>query len=145
MHLLAYPAGHFVVDAMRALVLLPACLALSGCYAALNGQQTTSNGATTTTTSVATRGQVSIGSGKASASFGVPAPAGAPGGQASFSRGASAVLILGLVVAEVVNYLSAMSIDRVQSAAEPRRSIADTCSCYGYRPESGLTSISAPE
>lgn len=128
---------------MRPLVLVPVCLALSGCSVALNGQQTTNNGATTTATSAATRGQASIGAVKASASFGAPAPAGASGGQVSFSRGASAVLIVGLLVAEVVNYFSAISDGRAQSASDPQRSIAGTCSCYGYRPN--LTPVPATE
>ena len=109
---------------MRALVLLPFCFALSGCSVALHGNQTTSGGATTTTTSVATSGQASVGSARVSASFGTPAPQGAPGGQAIFSRGASAVIVLGLVVAETLSYIGARFADTAQPSTGARRSIA---------------------
>jgi len=122
---------------MRALVLLPLCLALSGCSVALHGNQTTSGGATTTTTSAATSGQASIGPARVGASFGTPAPQGAAGGQVAFPRAASAVLLLGLVIAETVNYLGARFGDAPRSQVAPRHSISSTCSCYGYQPPSG--------
>lgn len=122
---------------MRRAVLPLLCLILSGCSVALSGNQTTSGGATTTSTSAATRAQASVGSANVSASFGTPAPQGASGGQVTFSRGASVVLVLGLVVAETVNYLSARFTDRPPSSSAPQRSIAETCSCYGYQPPSG--------
>jgi len=110
------------------LILLPLFLALAGCSVALHGHRTTSGGATTTTASAATR---------AGASFGTPAPRGAPGGQLRLSGGAAAVLVLGLVVAETINYFSARSAGQPQSSSGPQHSIADTCSCYGYQPRSG--------
>ena len=119
---------------MRALALLPFCLALAGCSVALQGNQTMSGGATTTTTSAATSGQASIGPARVNASFGTPAPQGAAGGQVAFSRGASAMLVLGLVIAETVNYLGAKFSDAPPVSSVPQRSIADTCSCYGYQP-----------
>jgi hypothetical protein len=122
---------------MRVLVLLPFCVALSGCSVALSGNQTTSGGTTTTTTSVATAAQASTGAARVSASFGTPAPQGAAGGQATFPRGASAVLVLGLIVAEAVNYLGTKLSGAPPAAPVPQRSIADTCSCYGYQPPSG--------
>lgn len=119
---------------MRALVLLPFCFALSGCSVALHGNQTTSGGVTTTTTSAVTHAQASAGPARVSASFGTPAPQGAAGGQVVFSRGASAVLVFGLVIAETVSYLSAKFSDAPPASSAPQRSIADTCSCYGYQP-----------
>jgi hypothetical protein len=130
---------------MRALALVLISLALSGCSVALSGHQSTGSAAASTTTAAATHGHASIGSAKVSASFGTPAPAGSPGGQISFSRGASAVLILGLVVAEVVNYFSSPSADATPFRSDPGRSIASTCSCYGYQPASQLTSAGATE
>ena len=121
---------------MRALVLLPFCFALSGCSVALHGNQTTSGGATTTTTLAATSGQASVGPARVSASFGTPAPQGAAGGQAALSRGASAVLVLGLIVAETVSYFSAKFSDAPPASSALQRSIAETCSCYGYQPPS---------
>lgn len=108
-------------------------LALSGCAVALSGQESTGNGHTVSTTAAATRGHVSAGSAKLGASFGTPEPAGAAGGQVSFSRGASAILVLGLVLAEMVNYFGSAS-EGTQPAPDPGRSIANTCSCYGYHP-----------
>jgi hypothetical protein len=119
---------------MRVLVLLPFCFALSGCSVALFGNQTTSGGAATSTTSAAMSGQASVGAARVSTSFGTPAPQGAAGGQVVFPRGASAVLVLGLIVAEAVNYLSTKLFDVPPASAAPQRSIADTCSCYGYQP-----------
>ncbi len=122
---------------MRALVLLPLCFALSGCSVALFGNQTASGGAATSTTSVVTSGQASVGAARVNTSFGTPAPQGAAGGQAVFPRGASAVLVLGLIFAETVNYLGAKFSDKPPVSPAPQRSIADTCSCYGYQPPSG--------
>lgn len=119
---------------MRALVLLPFCFALSGCSVALHGHQTTSGGATTTTTSAAISGHASVGPARVGASFGAPAPQGAAGGQVAFPRGASVVLVLGLMIAETVNYLGAKFSDAPPASSAPQRSIADTCSCYGYQP-----------
>jgi len=127
---------------MRALTVLLS-LALSGCSVALSGHQSTA--AASTTTAAATHGHASIGAARLSASFGTPAPAGSGGGQVSFSRGASAFLLLGLVVAEVVNYFSSPSADAMPFRAEPGRSIAHTCSCYGYQPAAQLTSAGTTE
>lgn len=121
---------------MRALILLPLCLSLSGCYVAYSGHQSTGGGVTTTTTGVATRAQVSAGPTRLGASFGTPPAPGAPGGQASLPRGASALLLLGLVIGDTLNYLGAALVEAPQSS--PRRdSIAETCSCYGWKPGKG--------
>ncbi len=119
---------------MRFLLLLPLCFALSGCYAVIGGHQTTGAGATTTTTGAATRLEASAGPARLGASFGTPPAPNAPGGQVAFSRGASAVLFLGLVIADTVNYLGT----RFGNAPRPapqRASIAETCSCYGWKPD----------
>lgn len=118
---------------MRALILLPLCLSLSGCYVAFSGHQNTSGGVTTTTTGAATRAHISGGSGRFGAAFGTPPAPGAPGGQVSLPRGASALLLLGLVIGDTLNYLGARLAGAPPSA--PRRdSIAETCSCYGWKP-----------
>jgi hypothetical protein len=119
---------------MRALVLFPICFALTGCSVALFGNQTASGGAATTTTSVVTTAQASAGAARVGASFGAPAPQGAAGGQAVFPRGASVVLVLGLIAADALNYLSTRFSDAPAARSAPQRSIADTCSCYGYQP-----------
>jgi hypothetical protein len=126
----------------RALVLIATLL--SGCTVALSGQESTGSGGTARTTTAATRGHVSVGSAKVGASFGTPAPAGSGGGQVRFSPGASAVLVLSLVLADVVNYLGSPAAD-AQLAPDPARSIASTCSCYGYQPPVRLTYDAATE
>jgi hypothetical protein len=110
----------------------------------LSGHEATGSGGTASTTTAATRAHVSIGAAKVGASFGTPAPAGSGGGQVSFSRGASTVLVLGLVLADVVNYLGSPAAG-AQLALDPSRSIADTCSCYGYQPPARLTYDAAAE
>lgn len=117
---------------MRASVPLVVSLALSGCTVALHGAETSGGGATGATTSAAVRAQAGGGSARFGASFGAPAPPGAAGGHATFSRGASAVLVIGLVVAEAIHYLKGRP--AADPAGAPQRAIADTCSCYGYRP-----------
>lgn len=118
---------------MRVLMLLPLCLSLSGCYVAYSGHQSSGGGTTTTATGAAVRGQISTGSAQLGASFGTPPAPGTPGGQVSLSRGASALLLLGLVIGDTLNYLGATPAGSQPSA--PRRgSIAETCSCYGWTP-----------
>ena len=119
---------------MRPLVLLPFCLMLSGCYVALSGNQSTGGGVTTTTTAAATTVNASAGSARLGASFGTPPAPNAPGGQVALSRGPSAVLFLGLVIAETVNYLGAR-LGGAPRPEAPRASIAETCSCYGWKPD----------
>jgi len=109
------------------------CLALSGCYVKLHGLQSTSGGVTTTTTSSTVTGSAKVAGGKVSFSSGLAVPPNAPGGHLVLSRGASAVLILGLVIADAVNYMSAkLGVKPPQAQAA---SISETCSCYGYRPD----------
>jgi hypothetical protein len=126
------------------LPLLLICLTLSGCAVNLHGRQSTGAGASiatgTTTTSSISAG-ASAGQAKFSASFGSAPPPGASGGQIGFSRGAAAVLLLGLVIAETVDFIGAPfrqthgTTPAAQPTRAPRASIAETCSCYGWKPE----------
>ncbi len=127
---------------MRLLGLLPFCLMLSGCFVVYSGYQSTSGGVTTTTTAAATTVSGSAGPARFGASFGAPPAPNASGGQVALSRGASAVLFLGLVIADAVNYLGARFGGAPQPAVQ-RASIAETCSCYGWKPD--LTSVPAHE
>lgn len=127
---------------MRALTLLLACFALPGCTVALHGHEAAGSG-TSAATSSALHVQAGAGSARVSGGFGAPAPHGAPGAQASFSRGASVVLIVGLVVAETLHYLGAQFGDPPAPGAGPQRTIAHTCSCYGYQPSDQAAAVPA--
>lgn len=115
---------------MRTAILLLFCLALSGCYVKLHGHQSTSGGVTTTTTSSTVTGSAKTSGARVSFSSGTPISPNAPGGHVSLNRGASAVLVLGLVIADAVNYFSARLGVKPQQTAGASASIADTCSCY---------------
>lgn len=109
---------------------------LPGCAVTLHGNQTTGGGATTTTTGSRVQGSQQSGNARiAIASGTAPAPQ-AGGGQVTFSRGASAVLVAGLVIAGTVEWIS----DWFRAAAPhadraPNRNISETCSCYGWQPD----------
>jgi hypothetical protein len=102
---------------------------LSGCSVAVNSHDRAGSASAVT---ASTQAQIRTGHGSAGLSFGSPAPSGAPGGHASLSRGASAALILALVVADVVHYFTSAPAPAIARA--PAGSIAETCSCYGYQP-----------
>lgn len=120
-----------VRTAMTALL----CLALSGCTVRIHGLQSTSGGVTTTTTSSTVTGSAKVAGGKVSFSSGQPVSPNAPGGHLVLSRGASAVLILGLAIADAVNYMSSkLGAKPAPVASAP---IAESCSCYGYQPVNG--------
>jgi len=112
------------------------CLALAGCYTTLGANQSTS-GSTTTITSSAVSGSVKFAGGQASISFGAAPAPGAPGGQVTFSRGSGAVLLLGLVVVDAVGYFASWLQGAPAQMGQAPASIAETCSCYGYKPVSG--------
>lgn len=118
---------HCPVRAVTAVLL---SLALSGCYVKLHGHQFTSGGVTTTTTSSTVTGSAKASGAKVSFSSGTPVSPSAPGGHISLNRGASAVLVLGLVIADLINYLGA----KPATQAAPREAISETCSCYGHQP-----------
>ena len=113
----------------RCSIILLACLALSGCYVATYGNQSVNGGATSTNTSSQVGATAKFSAGRASFSSGQPVSPGAPGGQVSLSRGGSAIIAVGLVVAEAVQYLGALLSPAPESVPQAV-SIADTCSCY---------------
>lgn len=113
------------------LLLIAAISALAGCSVTMYGQQTTGGGSTATTTGSSIRGSTSVGNARIGGSFGAPPPA--TGGQATLSGGASAVLVLSVVIAELFS-------DWFKPVPAPRElrapgGISHTCSCYGWQPE----------
>lgn len=122
---------------MRALILLPLCLSLSGCYLAFSGHESTSGGVTTTTSAVATSATATFSGGGArvGASFGTPSTPGVPagGGSGTWISGGNSMLLVGLVLGEILNYFADGRSGTPPSA--PRRDpVAETCSCYGWKP-----------
>ncbi len=116
----------------RTAILALLCLALSGCTVTLFGHQSTGGGAATTTTSSQVSGSAKFAGGKASFLSGQPVAPNAPGGHVTLSRGASAVLILGLAIADAVNYFGT----KLGKRPAPDEAISQTCSCY-KQPVSG--------
>lgn len=119
--------------------------ALSGCAVTLHGQQTTGGGSTATTTGSSVQGGTRIGNARLGGSFGTPPAARATGGgQVTFSRGASAVLVLGLAIAGAAELVGDW-FKPAPAAREPLApgGISHTCSCYGWQPE--LTPGSSPQ
>lgn len=115
------------------MVLALLCVALSGCSVALYGNQSSGNGATLTTTSTHVSGsthgshfRVSFSSG------GHPVPPKASGGYVAASGSAAYVLVGIVALADFWNhFLGAPQ----AKPLPPGTRIADTCSCYGYKPE----------
>jgi len=111
---------------------------LTGCAVTLHGVQTVSGGQSATTTGSSVQGGGRIGNARVAGSFGAPPPANAAGGQISFSRGASAVLVLGVLIAgavdEIGNWFRSPAVPGVERL--PEQPISQTCSCYGWRPGS---------
>lgn len=113
--------------ATRAGVVLLGCLPLTGCYVNLYGVQSTSGGTTTTTTASQVSGSARFAGGRIAFSSGQVPPPGAHGGHAYLGKGASAVLITGIVIADLVNYIRGEPKARALPA-DTR--IMETCSCY---------------
>jgi hypothetical protein len=116
-----------MTPAARTLFVVTLCLALSGCFATFHGNQSTAGGTTTTVTSGQVSGSARFAGGRASFSSGQAVPANASGGTVKLSGNAAAVLVVGLVIADLVNYL------RGQPQAKPLppgTAISHTCSCY---------------
>ena len=107
------------------LLLLP--LALSGCFVKVSGLESTGGGSRTTTMSSQVAGSGTFSHGAASFSSGPRLSPGAPGGHATLGKTASGVLIVGLVFADLWNYIVRPPQARPLSADER---IMDTCSCY---------------
>ncbi|MBX3651593.1 MAG: hypothetical protein KF771_09490 [Burkholderiales bacterium] len=123
---------------MFRLALIALLLLLHGCAVTLHGQQTTGGGQSATTAGSSVQGGARIGNARVGGSFGAPRPAHAAGGQVSFSRGASAVLVLGVLIAGAVDEIGTWlrSPATLQAERLPEGTISQTCSCYGWRPES---------
>ncbi len=129
-----------------AIILAQLCIVAvsSGCAVTLHGNQTTGGGVTATSTGSSMQAGTRIGNARIGGSFGTPPPANAAGGQLTFSRGASAVLVLGLVVAGTVDLVSDWLQPNVPQPPERATGgIAHTCSCYGWQPE--LTTSVPPQ
>jgi hypothetical protein len=95
----------------------------------LHGVESTGGVATATATSGQLGGSAKLPGGRASFSSGRAVPSHAPGGHVSLGKGASAVLVLGLVIAEAVNYIGSKFADARE--VEPRAdSMLESCSCY---------------
>lgn len=120
-------------------------LVLPGCAVSLHGQQTTGGGQAATTLGSSVQGGTRIGNARIGGSFGAPRPAHVSGGQVTFSRGASAVLVLGVLIAGAIDELGDWLKSPAPATAErlPEGGISHTCSCYGWQPE--LTPASAAQ
>ncbi len=123
---------------MRVLILLSLCISLSGCTFAFSGRESINGGVTTTTTAVAASGtaQVAGGTVRAGYSFGAPSSPGVPAGtgrSGTWISGGNSMLLVGLVLGELLNYFADGRSGTPPSA--PRRDpVAETCSCYGWKP-----------
>jgi hypothetical protein len=111
----------------RAPLVVALSLGLSGCYVNMHGVQTTNGGTTTTVTSSQVLGSASFSGGKAAFSSGWAPPPGAPGGHAYLGPGATAVLITGIMLADLFNYIRGVPKPKELPAGTK---IMDTCSCY---------------
>jgi hypothetical protein len=122
---------------MRTVAVAIFCLALSGCYVKLAGNQSTSGGTTTTTTSGQVSGTTTFSGGHASfSSGGQPVSPKASGGYVSVSGNAAAVLLVGVGIVQFLNYIAGTPPPK---PLPPGAAIGYTCSCYGYRPpEAGV-------
>lgn len=121
---------------MKRFAIFAAMSVLSGCAVTLHGNQTAGGGTVATTTGSSVQAGRQFGNARVGGSFGAPPPAHAAGGQVAFSRGASAVLVAGLVIAEAVDVIGAWfkpAASRIERL--PAGNISQTCSCYVANPE----------
>jgi hypothetical protein len=121
------------------------CLALSGCYVKVAGNQSTGGGTTTTATSAQVGGSTTFSGGRASfSSGGHPVSPRMQGGyaQASGSGTATAVLLIGVGIVEFLNYVAGTPPPR---PLPPGEAIGHTCSCYGYQPRAAPVSAETDE
>jgi len=122
---------------MLRLALIILFFLLPGCAVTLHGQQTAGGGQSITTTGSSVQGGARIGNARVGGAFGAPPPANAAGGQLSLSRGASAVLVIGVLIAGAVDEIGTWLRSSAQQAERMTGGpISQTCSCYGWRPES---------
>jgi hypothetical protein len=110
----------------RASLALLLCFPLTGCYVKSYAIQSTSNGQSSTATSTQVSGSASFANGRASFSSGQVPPSGAPGGQASFSKGGSVVLVAAIVIADFLNSVGLGQPKPLPADAK----IMGTCSCF---------------
>ena len=121
---------------MQRFLILLVLAVLPGCAVTLHGNQTTGGGSTATTTGSNVQAGKQFGNARVGGSFGIPPPAHAAGGQVRFSSGASAALVVALVIAGTVDTIS----DWMRPAAPrmerlPAGNISQTCSCYAINSE----------
>lgn len=122
---------------MRGVILLAVCIAVSGCSVRLYGHQSTSSGATATTTASAVSGSVKSGNTKLAVSSGRPVSPGARGGYLRLSGDAAAALLIGLILIDTLNYLTAQFSGPPSELQSTNGAISQTCSCYGYEGSAG--------
>lgn len=125
---------------IRLAAALALCAAASGCAVTMHGNQTSGGGTTTTTVGSSVNASASSGHARVGASFGSPPPANAPGGSASFSRSAAGVLVIGLAIGDLLNYVGGQvrrssGLPVRPAPVVPDENISRTCSCYGWKPE----------
>jgi len=113
--------------ATRAGVAFLLCLPLTGCYVSMHGVQSTSGGTTTTTTASQVSGSARFAGGRAAFSSGQVPPPGAAGGHVSLGKGASVVLVTGVLLADLFNYIRG---EPRPKALPTGTKIMDTCSCF---------------
>mgnify|MGYP001480309362 CR=1 FL=1 len=119
------------------------CLALSGCYVKVAGNQSSSGGTTTTTTSGQVVGTTSFSGGRASfSSGGQPVSPRMAGGYAQVNGTAAAVLLVGVGIVEFLNYVAGSPPPK---PLPPGQAIGHTCSCYGYKPDAAPVSAETGE
>lgn len=119
----------------RSLILL-AFVVLPGCAVTLHGNQTMGGESMATATGSSVQVGRQFGNARVGGSFGAPLPAHAAGGQVAFSRGASAVLVAGLVIAEAVDVIGGWFRPAAPRTERPTtENISQTCSCYGWQPQ----------
>ena len=121
---------------MKRVVIIAVMAALPGCAVTLHGNQTSGGGSTAITTGSSVQGGRQIGNARVGGSFGASPAAHAAGGQVTFSRGASAVLVVGLVIAGTVDTISDWMRPTAPRAERlPAGNISQTCSCYASNSE----------
>jgi hypothetical protein len=111
----------------RAGLALLLCFPLTGCYVKTYGVQSTGSGLASTTTGTQVGGSAGFAGGRASFSSGRVPPPGTSGGHLYLGKGASVVLVTGVVIADFFSRVAG----RFQSrplAADAK--ILETCSCY---------------
>lgn len=118
---------------MRGVILIAIAIAVSGCTVRLHGHESSGPGGTTTTTSAAVSGSVKAGNTKLAVSSGQPVSPRAQGGHLKLSGDAAAALLIGLILVDTVNYLTAHFSQPPVQRQRATGAISETCSCYGYQ------------